>query len=275
MSIKAIQRRERIRRIFNERTIEFMKYSIAGLLTIALLFTGCSTLKRDDQAQAVANMRAEVAALNEATAIRESKHGDSLAEIERLKSTLRDRERSIKDLEQTIITLEVAEPEPEIRREPENRQSVDLTAPVFVRDKENFPRLPDQLLNPGALLIGERTIRFGATGQYEGHAIFPDVSLGLAALIDLIIAHEGATIEAFIGGGDGVEPELSYSGGVESESEIDYRLRIIEAQGLKRTTEIHQEATFLLKLVRGIAHNEGWTSFISDVDFRESLAIRG
>ena len=135
----------------------------------------------------------------------------------------------------------------------------------FVRD-DSIP-LTDQLNNPGGLILGPRAWTFGATDNHLGHAFFPDIDHGLAALIDLIRAWDGDTIETYMLSNNG------YSGGNEEVGSM--YLDVFEDKGISRDAVIdknNSDMTYAMMLVH--LHTEGGKRIISEQQFASALALQ-
>lgn len=250
MSLLKVQLQESARRLFTEN---WPMKLFAAILFIAFVGAGCSYFSKDktavmdadrqqakiiNQSQEILDLKIELSAAN--------KHGVDLATI------IEQKNQRISDLETQIAFASVPGEVAETRI-----------------DRDDSIPLVDQLNNPGGLIVGPRADRFGSTANIDGHAYFPDRVDGIAALIDLIMAHQGATIEQYIKGGGPVKPAYSYTGGVGNSG--DEYIQVIEQNGIKRDTEIHLSDSFLLTLVRSHNQMEGGEIPISELEFTQAL----
>ena len=133
---------------------------------------------------------------------------------------------------------------------------------TFVRD--HSLSLGDQAKNPGALNHGPRAERFGAKEEdaYEGTpgnktAVFPTVSHGMAALMDLILSRKGLSINGYMFGNNEQPEENSYSGGAYSREAIQGYIDVFGEFGMALGTVISGSPDQLRQMVAAHTKAEG------------------
>lgn len=149
------------------------------------------------------------------------------------------------------------------------REVAQVVPTEFVRD-DSVP-LVDQINNPGGLVMGGRAIEYGATGEHLGHAIFPDRVMGVAALIDLLIAHEGVTVRSYLVGDEDTPKHLSYTGGNKKAAET--YLAVFRDRYINLNGKMTSSRDLLKILVSAHSHTEGSVVGVSDEEFNEAICL--
>lgn len=261
MSTTKAQRQERIRRLFIEN---WPMKLIAAILVVGFIGGACAS-KKDEIMAAMDAERKQAQKIKQTELERlKSENTDLKIEISaaaadraNLVTLIEQKDAKIQELEEHIIVSPVPGEIIETRRE-------------FVRDKERYPRLPDQANNPGSLRWGDRAKRYGAHAESSKIAIFPDVAHGIAAWIDRVFEYQGVSVRAYIGGGKGVPVDLSYLG---PNGDADYYLQVLNQYGVDPDEVITLARPFMIKLIRAHAKAEGFTSEITGDQFTEALQI--
>ena len=129
---------------------------------------------------------------------------------------------------------------------------------MCIRDRS----LGDQARNPGALNFGGRAKRFGAVESYEGTtgnftAVFPTVSHGMAALMDLIWSRTGLTIYDYLFGGGEQPVSRSYSGGTYGHEAMQGYIAVFGEFGIAMDAKITGDANQLRQMVAAHTKAEG------------------
>ena len=159
-------------------------------------------------------------------------------------------------------------------------EPVSVSVPVqqlgFQRD-ESIP-LADQANNPGALNLGDRARRYGATESFAGTpgqntAIFTNRVYGIAALINLLRQFDGIILQNYLCGGGAVKSWKSYTGG--DPERCKWFLQVFEDQiGLKPFVPIDiNNIDMIQDMVRVHQHAEGSRVEITDDEWRDAFAL--
>ena len=144
--------------------------------------------------------------------------------------------------------------------------------------KKNFRRdlsipLVDQANNPGALNVGKFTLRYGCIEAYSyqgnGTAICDTIEDGIAALVDLILSHEGLTVKEYVLGGPNLPRNKSFSGGGDYN---DYLLAMAQ-RGIDINQKVVPNVKLLEDLVRAHHFSEGGKRKFSKADFDEAFNL--
>lgn len=262
MNIKQTQEAEKFRRWRNIT----MYIGIPAVLIASLLFIATGThspqVSADPDESALLAQAIEMAKADQ--------------KISDLQLQNRAAEKEVELLTEKLAMLELTPTERRTEVEAMSMAAVDQRTerrPVFILSRDTSIPLVDQLNNPGGLSIeGSRSIRFGAEGEYLGHAYFPSRVNGVAALLDLITAHQGATIEQYIMGGGPVKKWESYTGGVGKDGP-EY-LSVFQRNGIKKDQKIYLNYMFLLKMLNSHAQMEGSDLPVTEAEFVKASQLR-